>query len=75
MVITKIQIMEALKKVITPQTGKDIISEKRIENIKISGNSVDFDVIVFENEGRKKKHIVCTILLIFFTIMTTSFFY
>jgi ATP-binding protein involved in chromosome partitioning len=46
MPITKEAVTDALSNVIEPDLKKDLITLKMIENIKIDGNNVEFDVIL-----------------------------
>ena len=41
---TQDQLLEALKSVIDPNTGKDFVSSKALKNLQISGSDVSFDV-------------------------------
>jgi ATP-binding protein involved in chromosome partitioning len=44
MAVTEIMLMDALKSVIDPNTGRDFVSSKTIKNVNISGGDVAFDV-------------------------------
>ena len=44
MAVTEQTIMDALKGVIDPNTGKDFVSSKCIKNLKIQGADVSFDL-------------------------------
>src|SRR5450432_1280160 len=46
MAITHEQVVDALRNVIEPDLKKDLITLNMIENIKIDGNNVQFDVIL-----------------------------
>ncbi len=41
---TEAAILDALKSVIDPNTGKDFVSTKQLKNLKVSGSRVSFDV-------------------------------
>ena len=44
MSISEAQVQEALKEVVDPNTGKDIVTSRVAKNIKVSGNDVSLDV-------------------------------
>jgi ATP-binding protein involved in chromosome partitioning len=44
MAVTEIMLMDALKSVIDPNTGRDFVSVKAVKNVNISGGDVAFDV-------------------------------
>ena len=44
MSVSELQIQTALKEVIDPNTGKDLVAEKAAKNIKIDGNDVAVDI-------------------------------
>ncbi len=44
MAVTETALLEALKAVIDPNTGKDFVSSKALKNVSISGGDVAFDV-------------------------------
>ena len=44
MAATEAALLDALKSVIDPNTGKDFVSTKQLKNLRISGSSVSFDV-------------------------------
>jgi ATP-binding protein involved in chromosome partitioning len=44
MPVTEAALLESLKSVIDPNTGKDFVSGKQIRNLSIEGSSVSFDV-------------------------------
>ena len=46
MAITEIDIQNALKTLIDPNTGKDFITSKSAKNIQISGNNVSVDIVL-----------------------------
>ena len=45
MTVTVENIQNALKSVIDPNTGKDLISSKSAKNIKVDGSDVSLDVV------------------------------
>ncbi len=44
--ITQESIMDALKSVVDPNTGLDLVSSKNIKNLKIDGDNVSLDVVL-----------------------------
>ena len=44
MAITETAVLDALKGVIDPNTGKDFVSTKQVKNLRIAGSAVTFDV-------------------------------
>ena len=46
MLITREQVIDALSNVIEPDLKKDLITLKMVENIKVEGLNVEFDVIL-----------------------------
>jgi ATP-binding protein involved in chromosome partitioning len=44
MAITETAVLDALKGVIDPNTGKDFVSTKQVKNLRIAGDAVTFDV-------------------------------
>ncbi len=44
MVFTEPQLLEALKAVVDPNTGRDFVSTKQLKNLKVEGGDVAFDV-------------------------------
>ena len=47
-------LLDALKSVIDPNTGKDLVSGKQLKNLQIEGGDVSFDVEIrhtFKNGG------------------------
>lgn len=44
MAITETAVLDALKGVIDPNTGKDFVSTKQVKNLRIAGDTVHFDV-------------------------------
>lgn len=44
MAITETAVLDALKGVIDPNTGKDFVSTKQVKNLRIAGDEVTFDV-------------------------------
>ena len=44
MPVTEATLLEALKSVIDPNTGKDFISTKLLKNLRVEGEDVAFDV-------------------------------
>ena len=44
MAVTETALLEALKAVVDPNTGKDFVSSKALKNVSISGGDVAFDV-------------------------------
>jgi len=44
MAITETAVLDALKGVIDPNTGKDFVSTKQVKNLRIAANAVSFDV-------------------------------
>ena len=44
MAFTESDLLEALKAVIDPNTGKDFVSTKQLKNLKVEGGDVAFDV-------------------------------
>src|SRR3954471_3500839 len=46
MSISKEQVIDALRNVIEPDLKKDLITLNMVENIKVDGNNVEFDVIL-----------------------------
>ncbi len=44
MVFTEPQLLEALKAVVNPNTGRDFVSTKQLKNLKVEGGDVAFDV-------------------------------
>ena len=52
-VITREQIVEALKRVAIPGTGQDIVSAGLVSDIAISGDAVMFALNVEENRARE----------------------
>jgi metal-sulfur cluster biosynthetic enzyme len=44
MAITESALLDALKTVIDPNTGKDFVSTRQIKNLRIDGDEVNFDV-------------------------------
>lgn len=46
MAITEIQIQDALKTLVDPNTGKDYVSSKCVKNVRIDGNNVVLDIVL-----------------------------
>ena len=46
MAIVELDIQNALKALIDPNTGKDFITSKSAKNIQISGNNVSLDIVL-----------------------------
>ena len=46
MSVTESQVQSALKQVVDPNTGKDLLSSKSARNIQISGNDVSLDIVL-----------------------------
>jgi len=46
MSVTESQVQSALKQVIDPYTGRDLLSSKSARNIQISGNDVSLDIVL-----------------------------
>jgi ATP-binding protein involved in chromosome partitioning len=46
MEIDKQQIVEALRKILDPQTGQDIISLRMVENLQTEGNNISFTLVL-----------------------------
>lgn len=46
MAITEIQIQDALKTLIDPNTDKDYVSSKCVKNVRIDGNNVALDIVL-----------------------------
>ena len=44
--LTELDIQNALKQVIDPNTGKDLISSKSAKNIKLDNNNVTLDIVL-----------------------------
>ena len=44
MAVTESALLEALKAVVDPNTGKDFVSTKQVKNLRIDGSDVAFDV-------------------------------
>ena len=44
--LAELDIQNALKEVIDPNTGKDFISSKSAKNIKLDGNNVSLDIVL-----------------------------
>src|SRR3954471_16442674 len=44
MPVTESALLEALKSVADPNTGRDFVSTKQLKNLRIDGGNVDFDV-------------------------------
>jgi ATP-binding protein involved in chromosome partitioning len=44
MSITEASLLEALKTVVDPNTGKDFVSTKQLKNLRVEGGDVDFEV-------------------------------
>lgn len=62
MVITKLQVFEALRRVVLPGDSKSLVDAKRIESLKINGTNINFSIIQFKGETFDHKDIVnkCT---------------
>ena len=48
-------IVNALRKVKDPKTGRDIISARLVEDFKISGNNVSFAIDLSGHDGQVKQ--------------------
>ncbi len=51
------KVLSALKKVIDPKTGQNIIQAKRVENFVVSGNHVSFTIVINENDSNIKSEL------------------
>ncbi len=58
---TEEQVYNALKQVVYPEVGKDIVSLKMLESIKINKNKISFDIILptFNNPFKKSLEKAC----------------
>jgi len=48
------KILEALKKVVDPLTGVDLITAKKVHNVEVAGDNISFDLIVNDLEPMMK---------------------
>ena len=46
MSLTELQVQTALKEIVDPNTGKDLIAGKSAKNIRIDGNSIALDIVL-----------------------------
>jgi ATP-binding protein involved in chromosome partitioning len=46
MALTELQVQNALKEIVDPNTGKDFVSSKSARNIRIDGNNVALDIVL-----------------------------
>ena len=42
--VTEAQLLEALKSIVDPHTGRDFVSARQVKNLRIEGGDVAFDV-------------------------------
>jgi ATP-binding protein involved in chromosome partitioning len=58
MIITKIQIFEALKKVIYQAQKKNIVDAKMVENLKIEGSTILFDLLLPSGDQQSAEKLI-----------------
>ena len=46
MSVTESQVQSALKEVVDPNTGKDLVTSKSAKNIRIDGNNIALDIVL-----------------------------
>lgn len=58
MEIDKQKIVDALYEVKDPNTGKDIIKSRMVEELKVEGNNVNFNLIIQNPNGPQKQELI-----------------